>query len=205
MLKHVKGKNLTVLDVGCATGANGRFLLDNKIADKVYGLELDQEMAGVAERLYRQVVVGDLDDLYVEEVFETNSFDYIIAGDVLEHLKDPWRVLEGLVKLLKPDGRIILSIPNIQHIDVFIHLYFKGVWPHNDRGLFDKTHLRFFTLKTMKELVSGSGLQPETIVRKYRRRDRSKYKFKHSPLEAFLKLIFRNIYTFQYVFVCKKQ
>lgn len=205
LLKHISGNALTVLDVGCATGSNGQALLEQGIAEKVYGFEYDANMAEVASEVYDTVYVGDLDILDINASLEGKQFDAIIIGDVLEHLKDPWSVLSMLNEYLAPDGKAIISLPNIQHIDTFIHVYLKGTWPQNDRGIFDHTHLRFFTKKDMEKLINGAGLNILHFERQYRLRDKKGSKFKYSPIEALLKPIFKNLYTFQIVFVCQKR
>lgn len=130
-------------------------------------------------------------------------YDYIILGDVLEHLIDPWEVLHFLSGLLKSDGRIIISLPNVQHIDVLIHVFIRGVWPYNDRGIFDRTHFRWFTYKNMVQLVEHCGLSIITTDRNFRYRDKPGVRFPFYGI--LLKTLFKNLYTHQYVLVCKKR
>lgn len=203
IIKLIEGNQLTILDVGCANGANGKYLIENSIASTMIGFEYNAEMAEEAKKNYDQVFVGDLDELDILALLNGKKFDYVLFGDVLEHLKDPWNILKKISIALKPKGKIILSIPNVQHIDVFIHVYIKGVWPHNERGIFDKTHLRFFTKKTILELIDGAGLEPIKFKRVYRLRDKKGSKFRYSPIEWLFKYIFKNIYTFQYIYLCE--
>ncbi|WP_279245306.1 class I SAM-dependent methyltransferase [Candidatus Litorirhabdus singularis] len=202
LLEQIRGDGLSVLDVGCATGSNGKYLLDKGIAQEVVGFEFDPEMAAIANQFYAQVHIGDLDVIDVDQLLGDRQFDYIILGDVLEHLKSPWKLLSTFVNRLSENGRIIISLPNIQHIDMFIHVYIKGVWPYNDRGIFDRTHLRFFTLKTMLQLIEGAGLDVVRTERQFRRRDYKGSSFNRSPFEWLLMHVFKNLYTFQFVFVC---
>jgi len=110
---HLVEPKKKVLDVGCATGQIARRLVEKEC--EVIGIEIDEKAARLARRYCKDVVVCDveaLEDLpYPEEYF-----DYIIFGDVLEHLKNPEKVLINLKKYLKRDGFIICSIPNIAHI-----------------------------------------------------------------------------------------
>jgi len=204
LLKHVHGQDLRVLDVGCANGANGQYLIKNASISSIIGIEYDASMAAEAKKSYNHVFVGDLDNMDISSLLDSERFDYIILGDILEHLKNPWRVLKEMSLFLKPNGKVILSMPNVQHIDVFIHVFVKGVWPHNERGIFDKTHLRFFTQKTIRKLILSAGLVPTSMQRAYRLRDRKGSKFKYSPIEWMLKYLFRNLYTFQYIFICER-
>ena len=200
IISEITGTDKTVLDVGCATGVNGKYLLDKGFAKSVYGIEIDAEMASEAKQVYNSVLVGSLDDTNFLNELDKKTFDYILCGDVLEHLDNPWLILKNLVSCLKDDGKIIISMPNIQHIDVFIHIYLKNTWPVNKRGIFDKTHRRFFTFKDFEKLIKQAGLQILKIKRHFRFRDRIDSKF---PIHGYLlKKIFPRLYTFQYIIVC---
>lgn len=201
LLKHITLKDCTVLDAGCATGANGKWLLDSGIARSVVGIEYDPRMAEVARKHCTTVHNIDLNMHHAlkEHVGEA-QFDYILLGDVLEHLIDPWTTLELFSKMLRPGGRAILSIPNVGHIDTFIHVFLKGYWPYNDRGIFDKTHLRFFTLQNIKDMVHGAGLDLLEIERTFRHRDAIGSRFPFYG--TIIKRLFMNLYTFQYIVIC---
>ena len=204
LLKYVKGENVSVLDVGCANGVNGKYLLDNDIADVVYGIEYDKAMSDVAESVYTKTFNGDLNsNKFIEEIVSTDvAFDYIIFGDILEHLVDPLNVLMRIKKMLKQDGKIIISVPNVAHIEFFIQVYLKGTFPQNNRGLFDKTHVRWFTKKDAYKLVQNSGLKVLEYENKYRFRDGSSTYSKYKLLYYFLKLFRKDLVTFQHILIC---
>lgn len=203
ILKYIVGENNVVLDVGCATGKNGKFLLDNKIATKVYGIEFNGEMATKAQLNNTHVFQGDLNliEFRNQIISELPQFDYILFGDVLEHLYDPQIILKELTKKLKPNGQIIISLPNIGHIELFIQIYIKGSWPSNDRGIFDKTHLRWFTKKDAVNLVNLADLKVIEYERNLRARDAIGSKFNWKT--KLLKLISKDLVTFQHIMVCK--
>lgn len=206
LLKHIpkKSTNLKVLDVGCATGANGKLLLNQKLAKEVFGIEIDVEMSKIAANIYNKVFVGNLDeDTFLDAVLSgLNEIDYILIGDVLEHLQNPIEVLQKLIKCLSSAGKVIFSVPNVQHIDVFIHVFIKGYWPLNERGIFDKTHLRWFTLKNIELFLDQINLNLIIVDRNFRFRDRLGSKF---PIGGrLLRLFFKNYFTFQYIIVCNK-
>ena len=90
-------------------------------------------------------------------------FDAVLCLDVLEHLLDPWTVLEGLAGHLAPGGTAIVSIPNIRFHKALLPLLLWGDWAYEERGVLDSTHLRFFTRKTAMELVRGAGLEVVTV------------------------------------------
>ena len=105
---------------------------------------------------YRRVDIGDL-DLGVPAA-DGRLYDFLLFGDVLEHLVHPERILAELAKRLKPGGRAILSLPNIAFAaNRVTHLL--GRWDYKDYGILDRTHLRFFTKRSMVALIEGAGLR----------------------------------------------
>ena len=203
LLRYVTGDKLVVLDVGCANGKNGKYLIENNIADQVYGIEFDLKMASEAKVSNTKIFLGDLNDrIFINRILdETPLFDYILFGDILEHLYDPWYVLSELKSKLKDNGRIIISLPNIGHIELFIQVFMNGTWPRNDRGIFDKTHIRWFTRKDVFSLLECSKLELITYERKFRSRDAKGSKFNWKT--KFLKFISKDLVTFQHIVVCK--
>lgn len=202
LLKLMEGHFNKVLDVGCALGVNGEYLLKNKIASSVYGIEYDAKMASEAAKGNSKVFCGDLNsNVFRHTVLnESPLFDYILFGDVLEHLLHPKDVLTDFKSRLNENGKIIISLPNVAHIELFIQVYLKGTFPQNPRGIFDKTHLRWFTRKDVYDLVEASGLKVVLYKRKYRSRDAigSKFDWKFK----LLKRINKDLVTFQHIVVC---
>ena len=203
LLKYIEGKSLNILDVGCATGINGRYLKDNDIASFVVGIEYDENMAIVAQQNIDKVIIADLNNIDIRSDLFGNEFDYIVLGDILEHLIDPCSFLKNIAFFLKRSGNIIISIPNVQHIETFIQLYFHGTWPCRERGIFDKTHLRFFTYKNILNLIEKSNLSVLDVERKFRYRDAVGSRFP-KYMGAFLRRMFPNLFTFQYIVICKR-
>jgi 2-polyprenyl-3-methyl-5-hydroxy-6-metoxy-1,4-benzoquinol methylase len=205
LIKHINRKGLNILDIGCATGTNGMYLFDNKICDNIVGVEINSEMAKVAANHYDKVFVGDLNnEIFLESIIsESSKFDVILIGDVLEHLIQPKDVLIRLKESLKKNGKIIFSVPNIQHIDAFIHIFIKGYFPLNERGIFDKTHLRWFTLLNIKEMLIYCNLKIIKTDRNFRYRDAIGSTFPF--YKKLLLFFFKKYYTFQYIIVCEKE
>lgn len=160
----------TVLDVGCSAGALGE-AIKRRQATQVWGVELDPAMARVAAGKLDRVIVTDVEGLDLAEHAGGTTFDCICFADLLEHLRDPWGLLERSVKHLSPAGTVVASIPNIRHYSTLAALLFRGYWPYRDRGIHDRTHLRFFTLRNIRELFAGAGLQIVDLRRKYRLRE----------------------------------
>lgn len=148
------GSNKSVLDVGCATGYLAKTL--NAFGNVVTGVEYDPEAAAVAAEHLKRVVVADLDSVDLTESLGGETFDVVIFGDVLEHLRDPLPPLRQARRMLNPGGYIIISIPNVSHGDVRMSLLL-GRFRYSNVGLLDNTHLRFFTRETLQELLDDAG------------------------------------------------
>ncbi|MBF0329836.1 MAG: class I SAM-dependent methyltransferase [Nitrospirae bacterium] len=145
-----------ILEIGCGTGATGQ-LLKQKFPNLFYkGIELDKTAAELASKRLDNVVVADINRFDAIELgIEKESFDLIICADVLEHLYDPWKTLHDLRDCLRPDGKLIASIPNVQNIDLILQLV-NGNWSYAKHGLLDATHIRFFTLNEIYKLFNGT-------------------------------------------------
>lgn len=110
------------------------------------------------------MVVADLDFVSLEEIVPTHAFDVAVFGDILEHLRNPWRVLEATRQILKPEGYVVASIPNIAHGAIRLALL-QGRFEYAQLGILDDTHLRFFTRQTVEHLFEQSGYCLEIIER----------------------------------------
>ncbi len=148
-------KQKCVLDIGCATGKLLQRLGDEKGCETV-GIELEGALAEQARQRCHQLVVGDIEILDLP--FQNEQFDVIVCADVLEHLRNPSAVLEKLKRHLKRDGCILTSIPNIAFISARLNLLL-GRFDYRDYGIMDRGHLRFFTLRTAKELFVKHGFR----------------------------------------------
>ncbi|MFA5142847.1 MAG: class I SAM-dependent methyltransferase [Candidatus Omnitrophota bacterium] len=146
-----------VLDVGCGIGSFGAFLKSRRERPiEVVGIELDADAARQAEKNLDNVIVGDAGT--IELPFDKGYFDCIIYGDILEHLADPWAVLAGHKEFLRPGGWIVASIPNIAHYKTRRMLR-RGEWNYEDAGILDRSHLRFFTIKSIKQMFKDAGFK----------------------------------------------
>ena len=154
LLRLGDGRGRKVLDVGAADG----FLAERLTAQgwSVTALERDPELAARARGRCKEVVVADLETAAPRL---SGPFDAIVYGDVLEHLSDPRATLLALDRTLAPGGTVIVSVPNIAHLWVRLSLL-AGRFDYTDRGILDRTHLRFFTRRTLLDLLREAGLQP---------------------------------------------
>jgi 2-polyprenyl-3-methyl-5-hydroxy-6-metoxy-1,4-benzoquinol methylase len=162
-----------VLDLGCATGLLGEALKARGRASTVDGIELSRSAALEAKERLDHVWVVDLSRFDLNQI--EARYDIVIAADVLEHLPDPWKTLRQLASILAVEGRVIASIPNVRYWKVIADLVLRGEFRYVDAGVLDRTHLRFFTRKTIARLFVECGysiqyLGPKDIVRRGWRR-----------------------------------
>ena len=146
-----------VLEIGCGTGATG-LALKQKFQDIEYvGVEPDEGAAKIAQTRLDRVLFSDIEKVQLDTIgLNKEYFDLIICADVLEHLYDPWKILFSLRNNITPDGKILASIPNIQHISIINNLL-NDHWTYSKYGLLDATHIRFFTLSEIIKMFSGTG------------------------------------------------
>jgi 2-polyprenyl-3-methyl-5-hydroxy-6-metoxy-1,4-benzoquinol methylase/glycosyltransferase involved in cell wall biosynthesis len=151
-----------VLDIGCSQGYLGYAL--KAFGLEVCGVEPSAQAATVAGTRIDHVYHCTLAAFLTEHAPHVGKFDYLIFGDVLEHLIDPETTLLQCHHLLLPDGAVIASIPNIAHMATRLMLL-GGRWDYADFGLMDRTHLRFFTRSTLVDLFTSSSYRIESIDR----------------------------------------
>lgn len=155
LIEKGKGEKFRVLEVGCGCGATLAkidYLWEN--AD-VCGIELVDSVARIGAN-YLDIIQGNIETM--ELPYEQEAFDYIIFGDVLEHLYHPEAVLRRLMPYLKQNGRFLCSIPNVMHESVILPLL-KGKFEYREAGILDRTHIRFFTLDSIVRMLDDCGLK----------------------------------------------
>lgn len=195
ILRLVPEDARSVLDVGCSVGTLGRALRER--GARVVGLELDAAMAEEARAVLDEVHVGSVEDPQLLARLGDARFDCIVFADLLEHLVDPWGALRHFAGHLTEEGVVVASLPNIRHYTTIRTLLFQGDWPYRDRGIHDRTHLRFFTLRNVRELFDSAGLSIRRVNRNYRLIERPHRLNRVAPLLA-LPLL-RDLIAFQYL------
>jgi len=193
-----------VLDVGCNIGTTG-LALKNKFGHHVHieGLDYNEKSIKEAENKLNVAQAIDLNNLTnFEEFLQNKTFDYIIFADVLEHILHPQQIVDISKNHLTTNGKIIVSIPNYGfYLSIFYLLLHK--WPHNERGIFDKTHINIYVKGNLNSL-KPNGCELKILLRKYRL-----FESRGSKYDRFLKLInyipwLRNFFTFQFILEIKK-
>ena len=152
--------NSIVLEFGCASGYLTRYLSEEKHCE-VYACEIDTSAAKSAAKYAKDIYVGDCESLEWTKIFGNYKFDFILFTDVLEHLRDPTTVLKNSLLLLKQEGVVCASIPNVAYKTVLIDLIKYDLFEYKPRGILDSTHLRFFTEKTIQSFFEVNGLDIE--------------------------------------------
>jgi 2-polyprenyl-3-methyl-5-hydroxy-6-metoxy-1,4-benzoquinol methylase len=147
------GRGRRLLDVGAADGLLARHLTAR--GWKVTGLETDPVAAAAGAVHCERMIVADL-DAGVPPL--EGEFDAIVCADVLEHLRDPRATLATLRRALASTGEVVVSVPNVAHLWMRLSLLI-GRFDYAERGILDRTHLRFFTRRTLAALVGEAGLR----------------------------------------------
>ena len=143
-----------ILEVGCGEGGTGWLALQHGKCGTYCGVELLPDAGDKARKRLSEVVVGNVESMNLPWPEET--FDVLILSEVLEHLRDPWAVLEKLFPLLKPGAAVYASSPNVSNHKI-IRMLIQGDWNLTDMGVMDRTHLRWFTPRTYKHLFESCG------------------------------------------------
>ena len=156
MLKYVPQGTKTSLEFGCGFGEFSA-LLKQTLNTESWAVEIEKAVARQAEKKLDRVINADaLESLH--EIPE-NYFDCIILFDILGCLVDPYSLLCALKTKLTQAGVIISSIPNIRYYRAFVDLVLHGNWDYKDHGILDKTHLRFFTYKSIVKMFNQLGFE----------------------------------------------
>ena len=156
-----KYKTINVLEIGCGCGATLSKIKYLWPESDVRGIELVDDVARIGANNYN-IIQGNIETMNMD--YPDGYFDYIIFGDVLEHLFDPEKVLEKVRRYMKKDARLLISIPNVIHMSVILQLL-KGEFEYKDAGILDRTHVRFFTIKSAIKMIKKCGYSVESYAR----------------------------------------
>lgn len=188
-----------VIEIGCGNGATLQKLKELGIANTTTGVEIFP-----SEDNYYDTIDHFFSENIEEIIFPpymNNSFDIILLGDVLEHLVDPWTTLKKISSLLKAEGRIIVSLPNIRYYTVLISIIFKGEFKYEETGILDKTHLRFFCRKNIIALLENADLKIDIITSSF---DQETANSKRYWFNKFTFGIFYDFFVYQFLIVARK-
>jgi 2-polyprenyl-3-methyl-5-hydroxy-6-metoxy-1,4-benzoquinol methylase len=149
--------NKNILDIGCFSGELlNRVRIGQKVSNSYFGADLDNYLS--KDFNFINFISFDFNDNNLSNLFENKKFDIVILGDILEHLVNPWIALNNIHQIIEDSSKILISIPNSGHWYFRLKIFFGNI-EYTNNGLFDKTHLRFFTKKSSKELINDSKLE----------------------------------------------
>lgn len=155
-----------IIDIGCGPGNNAKEFLTRTNPEYYLGVEILPEDAERARQYCSECIVGDIEKFDEEQWSKLVNYDLWVFGDVLEHLYDPWRLLQKVRTSIAAGGEIICCIPNVQHWSLQCRLSI-GDWRYDEKGLLDRTHIRFFTRQTIIEMLHDAGFEITEIVPRY--------------------------------------
>jgi SAM-dependent methyltransferase len=161
-----------LLEIGAGSGETAAYALAEGKCGWCCGVELCEGPAREARAKLQQVIVGDVER--VELDFPESYFDILIMSEVLEHLVDPWSVLRRLRKLMKPGSIVVAGSPNVCHHGV-IRSLLAGNWRYEPRGVFDATHLRWFSPKGYREMFESCGFIVDEVGPAMRLRPKARF------------------------------
>jgi 2-polyprenyl-3-methyl-5-hydroxy-6-metoxy-1,4-benzoquinol methylase len=157
VIKEKKGVR-NILDVGCGYGLLSKELKKTYPQLDLYGIEHAKEASHSSQKILKLLQSNIEDIVLIKHQLKKQKFDIIMFSDVLEHLYDPVGIIKSYQSLLAKDGTIVLTVPNIANIFSRIALLF-GYFNYNETGVMDKTHIRFFNRKNLKQLSKESNLK----------------------------------------------
>jgi 2-polyprenyl-3-methyl-5-hydroxy-6-metoxy-1,4-benzoquinol methylase len=161
LLAAVQEAPRRVLSLGCGTGATEERL--QAAGAQVFGVDVAADAVAIARRRLTCVLVGDVERDPLPELRQ-RSFDLVLCGDVLEHLRFPEHVLGRLRGWLVDGGTFVLSVPNATHYSVLRELAWRRNWRYEDAGLFDRGHYRLFTKTSLLRMLAQAGFAVEAVT-----------------------------------------
>lgn len=152
LIRRFSPRGGTLLDLGAAGGELGAAVRDH--FDRTIGFEFDAGRIGQLRHHFDSAVITDLETVQALP----GNVRAVVLADIVEHLRDSTTLLRCVKQSLSPDGRLFISVPNIANITVRLGLLF-GVFEYRDRGILDSTHLRFFTMRTIRREIENAGFR----------------------------------------------
>jgi 2-polyprenyl-3-methyl-5-hydroxy-6-metoxy-1,4-benzoquinol methylase len=190
-----------VLEIGAAYGETIYYLKEKSLADEVIGIDLfeDQENKNNYKKIDK-FIFGNINEIDLSAY--NNYFNFILLPDVLEHIYDPKKTLSIVLDLLKEDGEICVSMPNIRHYSAFVNIFLKGDFKYDEIGIFDYTHVRFYCKKNIQQLLESSNFQvikSEGSIRNFKGKSFAK------TINKLTFGLFEEFLSTQYFFMIKKR
>ena len=196
--------NQKILEIGAGAGDSLVYIKQNNIAAEVMGVELmnipgSNQQHPLIDKF--QIANIEQDDIAAAKEY----FDVIICADVLEHLADPWSAVDKIAGHLKPNGKLVVSVPNIREVKTIFTILFKGDFKYEPSGgILDKTHLRFFCKKNIGQLLTTDLLQPLSCTPNFLLKVLPEGR-KRRIINLLTFRLFEDLLTVQYIFIAQKK
>lgn len=155
------GKNKKILEIGSSSGYMTKFFLKNGCAVDI--VEINKEAISKIPKQVTNAINDSVENPAIIKNLHAN-YDFIIMADVLEHLLDPKKALENLFKIASPNTKLVISMPNIACWEMRKNLFFKGDFEYQESGLLDRTHLHFFTTKTLRKFLEENNWSVNQLI-----------------------------------------
>jgi 2-polyprenyl-3-methyl-5-hydroxy-6-metoxy-1,4-benzoquinol methylase len=159
MLGFIPKETRRLLDIGCSNGYFGESVKSLIPDCETWGVEANPNAASEAATRNDRVYTGYIDTIDLPAVY----FDVVTMNDVLEHIPESEPVLAKIRRLLKPSGKLVISVPNVRYYLNVRDLLIKGEWQYQDFGILDRTHMRFFTFKSIRRLLVENGFTVDYV------------------------------------------
>jgi len=189
------GGGLRLLELGAGDGATLRAAKEMGLASYTVGIDL-AEPEGGAPGIDR-FIHGNFEALELD--LPAGGFDAVLCADVLEHLVDPWRAVARLAGYLRPGGLFLSSIPNIRNHRALRAIVLQGDFRYAPAGLLDRSHLRFFCRRNVRELFEGAGLVVERMEETL-----GAYGLRHKALDRLTFGLLHDLFVFQFLTRARK-
>jgi len=198
ILSLINDKHKKILEIGCAFGELGKSIKRHFPEVIIDGIELNPDSRDFLLDNYNNVTIGNIEDLDISKI--DNGYDLIIFADVLEHLYDPWQILNLLREKLSENGNVIVSVPNLQSSGILFNLIIRGRFKYAESGLMDRTHIRWFTRHEINKALDDAGFQVLLTNVNYN---------VYSPLKKFLiyplKLLIKDLDVCQFILLANRK
>ena len=194
LIEMISGQGLSILEIGSADGATLATLKQQGIAHHTTGIELRRLPGQDKYRNYiDKLIIDDIE--HIASSLPQRSYDVIICADVLEHLINPWGILSHLRRCLKPNGKIIASIPNICYVGAIKKIVINRDFRYEKQGVFDQTHLRFFCKRNIIELFTQTGFEIVSLTSTVDGRNRTKWLVNRLTLGIFYEYLVKQFFV----------
>jgi len=172
---------------------------NHNLCSETVGIELFEQASAKAPKVVDRVYHLDIENEKIPS--DLGQFELILILDVLEHLLDPWSVLARIKDShLRPDGKMIISLPNARHFSLLLPLMLSGEFEYKERGILDKTHLRFFTRFSGERMLHEAGLEIQRV-----KRTSLQLSSNSGKLNALSLGLFSEFLTSQYIYLVKNR